>query len=138
MVLTYFICVEVPKGIGIHTRVWSTIKSHLFGRMSDSSPFFIFHIIPFVFRLLEHKNIAVFFGIQHSDSYLPAMVYKEHLHTLRHHILKRSKHLDIPGCVQEIVAGMEYLHKNGMVHMELNTNTVMVCIGWKNYKKFYS
>ncbi|XP_063436025.1 uncharacterized protein LOC134717044 [Mytilus trossulus] len=77
-------------------------------------------------RLLEHSNVAEFLGIQNSESYFPAMVYNKSLRTLRHQYEKHSGHLNISNLLQEVTMGLQYLHRHGMVHMELNMNTVML------------
>ncbi|XP_076095809.1 uncharacterized protein LOC143066878 isoform X2 [Mytilus galloprovincialis] len=77
-------------------------------------------------RLLEHSNVAEFLGIQNSESYFPAMVYNKPLRTLRHQYEKHSGQLNISNLLQEVTMGLQYLHRHGMVHMELNMNTVML------------
>lgn len=77
-------------------------------------------------RLLENSHVAEFLGLQHSDAYLPAMVYKQHLYTLQRHLEKGNGKLDIASVLFDISCGLEYIHSNGLVHMELNSNTIMV------------
>ncbi|XP_061187110.1 uncharacterized protein LOC133195272 [Saccostrea echinata] len=79
-------------------------------------------------RFLDHPCVAKFLGIHHSDSPIPAFVYMDHLRSLK--IYKElcfcNLRVEIPRILEEVVQGLEYLHNQKLVHMELCQNTITV------------
>ncbi|KAK3101314.1 hypothetical protein FSP39_002628 [Pinctada imbricata] len=79
-------------------------------------------------RLMDHVRAARFLGIKHSDSPLPALIFDEHIKSLRRYKMSTFARLEveIPRILNEVLEGIEYLHSKKMVHMELSVNTVTV------------
>ena len=73
--------------------------------------------------------MAELIGIQHSNP-TPAFVFRGNLKPLGHYLKGRLVKITevIPRILQEILQGLEYIHRKKMVHMELNLNTLTVII----------
>ncbi|KAJ8301747.1 hypothetical protein KUTeg_020734 [Tegillarca granosa] len=88
------------------------------------------HTFPEVAKLrcLQDPNIGEFLGIYHSDSTIPTLVYQNHVKSLRLFIRSGSSDVreNLPRIVLDITSGLEYLHRNRMVHMEMSIDTVTV------------
>lgn len=79
-------------------------------------------------RLLKHENVAELLGIQNSSHPTPAFVFSGNLTPLGRYLKNRLVRIkeDIPRILDEILVGLEYIHRKKMVHMELNLNTITI------------
>lgn len=81
------------------------------------------------FRCLtwHNTNVAEFLGIHNAEALTPAFVFNGDLKSVRKSL---SGFCNRKECVPEILTGtacgLEYLHKKGLVHMELTQDTITV------------
>ncbi|KAL4226499.1 hypothetical protein ACF0H5_014484 [Mactra antiquata] len=80
-------------------------------------------------RCLTWQNtcVAEFLGIHNAETRTPAFVYDGELRSVRRYFHTFCSKRDIvPEIITETALGLEYLHVKGLVHMELNQDTVTV------------
>lgn len=80
-------------------------------------------------RFLKHQHVAEFLGLHRAHVGFPALIYKNKMRTLRQYLKSRNRDgKERVRIFQETVKGLDYLHRRRLVHMELNTHTITVCL----------
>ncbi|XP_045166443.2 uncharacterized protein LOC123529918 [Mercenaria mercenaria] len=79
-------------------------------------------------RCLLHSDVCIaeFLGVfQQRDTPTPALIFSGKLYSIRNY-MKSMSDVNTTKILQDILAGLQYLHSKGLVHMELTKDTVTV------------
>lgn len=79
-----------------------------------------------IWRLLDHANIASFYGVVFTSEGTPALVSPWYDNGSADVYLQRNPDVHPMKLVWEIVLGVEYLHQHDIVHGDLKAANVMV------------
>ncbi|GJJ13662.1 hypothetical protein Clacol_007918 [Clathrus columnatus] len=79
-----------------------------------------------IWRLLNHDNIASFYGVVFNSSGTPALVSPWYENSSADVYLQKNPSINPMNLIWEIVLGVEYLHQHDIVHGDLKGANVMV------------
>ena len=87
-----------------------------------------------MFRCLLHNDVAIaeFLGVYHQvDVPIPALIFAGKLMSVRNFIKTMPPDkLHENKLLVDILAGLQYIHSKGLVHLELTRDTVTVSINF--------
>jgi len=77
---------------------------------------------------LNHQHLAKFIGIHHSDAPPPVIIFEGILQSVSDRRARSPDTIKAEtfNIIEQTLQGLTYMHKKGMVHMELCLETVTV------------
>ncbi|XP_071083349.1 uncharacterized protein [Haliotis cracherodii] len=78
-------------------------------------------------RCLEHPSVASFLGMTRTDN-ITTFIFENNLTSARRYLRRSTTRVKevVPRMLNELINGIEAIHKDGLVHMELSLDTVVI------------